>query len=191
MTAHDLPAGQTKHRLTVEEFLLLDREGAFGDRRTELVAGDIYYMSPQFRPHGFAKDEMAYRLRRALEEMDMAVHVATEQSVDFSPHSQPQPDIILTSEPRGEGAIPGSSVLVIVEVSDTTLDFDLGAKAHLYAEAGVPEYWVIDINDKRVLCHADPRPDGRGYEDRLDVRFGEPLHAATIEGLTVETAALG
>lgn len=42
MTAQDLLAGQTKHRLTVEEFLLLDREGAFGDRRTELVAGYIY-----------------------------------------------------------------------------------------------------------------------------------------------------
>lgn len=191
MTAQDILDGQTKHRLTVEEFLLLDREGAFGDRRTELVAGDIYYMSPQFRPHGFAKDEMAYRLRRALEAAGSTIHVATEQSVDFDSHSQPQPDIILTSEPQGEGAIPGSSVLLIVEVAASTLDFDLGVKADLYADAGVPEYWVVDVNENRVLMHANPRPDGSGYDGQLDVPFGAPLHAATIEGLTVETAGLG
>ena len=191
MTARDLLDGQTKHRLTVEEFLLLDREGAFGNRRTELIGGDIYYMSPQFRPHGFAKDEMAYRLRRALEAMGSTIRVATEQSVDFSPHSEPQPDIILTTEPRGEGAIPGSSVLLIVEVSATTLDFDLGVKADLYADAGVPEYWVVDVNENRVLMHVNPRPDGSGYDGQFDVPFGEMLYAATIEGLTVESAGLG
>lgn len=191
MTAQDILDGQTKHRLTVEEFLLLDREGAFRDRRTELIAGDIYYLSPQFRPHGFAKDELAYRLRRALEAMGSDIRVATEQSVDFGPHSAPQPDIILTREPRGEGAIPGSSVLLIVEVAANTLDFDLGVKADLYANAGVPEYWVVDVIGKRVLMHANPRPHGSGYDGQLDVPFGAPLHAATIEGLTVETAALG
>lgn len=190
MTAQDLLDGRAKHRLTVDEFLLLDREGAFGDRRTELVAGDIYYMSPQFRPHGFAKDELAYRLRRALETMGSAIHVATEQSVDFDANSQPMPDIILTNEPRGEGAIPASSVLLIVEVSASTLDFDLGVKAGLYAEAGVPEYWVVDLNENRVLMHASPRSDGSGYDGQLDVLFGEPLHAATIDGLTVESAGL-
>ncbi len=191
MTAQDLLDGQTKHRLTVEEFLLLDREGAFGDRRTELVAGDIYYMSPQYRPHGFAKDEMAYRLRRALEAMGSAVHVATEQSVNFDAHSQPMPDITLTNEPRGEGPIPGSSVLLVVEVSDNTLDFDLGVKADLYADTGVPEYWVVDLNEHRVLMHANPRPDSSGYDGQLDVPFGDVLRSATIDGLAVETTGLG
>lgn len=191
MTAHDLLDSQNKHRLTVDEFLLLDREGAFGERRTELVAGDIYYMSPQYRPHGFAKDELAYRLRRALEAMNSPLRVATEQSVDLGPNDLPQPDIILTDEARGEGAIPGGSVHLIVEVSVTTLDFDLGVKADLYANAGVPEYWVVDLNENRVLMHANPRPGGSGYDGQLDVPFGEPLYAATIEGLTVESAGLG
>lgn len=191
MTAQELLDGQTKHRLTVEEFLLLDREGAFGDRRTELIAGDVFYMSPQFRPHGFAKDELAYRLRRALEAMGSEIGVATEQSVDFRPHSEPQPDIILTGEPQGKGAIPGSSVLLIVEVSDTTLEFDLGVKADLYATVGVPEYWVVDLNENRVLMHANPRPDGSGYDGQLDVPFGDTLHSVTIDGLAVATRGLG
>ena len=77
-----------------------------------------------------------------------------------------------------------------VEVATTTLDFDLGVKADLYAGAGVPEYWVVDVNENRVLMHANPRPDGSGYDGQLDVPFGAPLHAATIEGLTVESAGL-
>lgn len=62
MTARELLDGQTKHRLTVGEFLLLDREGAFGDRRTELLGGDVYYMSPKHRPHARAVTEMVVAL---------------------------------------------------------------------------------------------------------------------------------
>ena len=178
-------------KLRVEDYERLDRTGALQKYgRTELINGAIYRMSPQHRPHGFAKDELAYRLRRKLEELGSSLRVATEQSVLLSPHSEPQPDIILTTEPRGKGAIPGASVALIVEVPVTTLEFDLGEKADLYAAAGVPEYWVVDLNENRVLLHANPRSDGSGYDGQLDVLFGEPLHAATVEGLLVDTTGL-
>jgi hypothetical protein len=64
-------------------------------------------------------------------------------------------------------------------------------KADLYARVGVPEYWVIDLTESRALLHANPSPDGSGYDVQLNVLFGQPLHAATIEGLTVETGGLG
>lgn len=179
-------------KLRVSDYERLNREGVFDTvGKTELVDGFVYRMSPQYRPHGFAKDELAYRLRRALEAMGSAIRVATEQSVDFSPHSEPQPDIILTSEPQGEGAIPGSSVLLIVEIAATTLAFDLDKKARIYAAAGVPEYWVVDIDKRRVLTHTDPRADDGGYDAQVEVPFGETLHAATIKGLAVGTSALG
>lgn len=179
-------------KLRVADYERLDRAGAFhAAGKTELVDGFVYRMSPQFRPHGFAKDELAYRLRRALESMGSSIHVATEQSVDLSPYSEPQPDIVLTGEPQGEGAIPGSSVRLIVEIAASTLAFDLGEKARIYAGAGVPEYWVVDVTGRRVLIHANPRPDGSGYDGQLNVPFGAPLHAATIEGLMVESAGVG
>ena len=78
----------------------------------------------------------------------------------------------------------------MIEVSDSTLDIDLGRKADLYANAGVPEYWVVDVNENRVLMHANPRGDGSGYDGQLDVPFGERLFAVTIEGLMVETGGL-
>lgn len=76
------------------------------------------------------------------------------------------------------------------QASDTTLDTDFGRKADLYAQAGVPEYWVLDLNENRVLMHANPRPGDGGYDGQLDVLFGTTLHAAMIEGLEVETAGL-
>ena len=78
----------------------------------------------------------------------------------------------------------------MIKVSDNTLGTDLGRKADLYAEAGIAEYWVVDLNENRVLPHAHPRGDGSGYDGQLDMLFGGPIHAATVEGLAVETVEL-
>lgn len=176
-------------KLRVEDYDRLDRAGAFGkDVKTELVDGLVYRMSPQYRQHGFAKDELAYRLRRALEQLGSPLHVATEQSVELGPHSEPQPDIVLTSEPRGEGAIPRKSVALIVEVSITTLDFDLGEKAMIYAEAGILEYWVVDLKGKKLYVHSQPAPDG--YPKPAAISFGELVASISVAELSVETTGL-
>lgn len=176
-------------KLRIEEYLRLSEAGAF-DRygRTELIDGVVYAMNPQHRPHGFAKDELAYRLRRALEAMGSGLHVATEQSVAMTPHDQPEPDIILTTEPRGAGAIPGTSVALLVEVAHTSLDHDLLRKAPVYASQGVAEYWVVDVNAR--LIHQMWSPQGEAYVERREVNFGERIEAAAVEGLAVETAEI-
>ena len=138
-----------RSQLRVEDYLRLDRAGAFAAYgKTELIDGVVYAMNPQHRPHGFAKDELAYRLRRALEAMGSNLHVATEQSVVMEPNGEPQPDIILTSEPRGPGAIPGGSVALLAEVAATTAGFDLKEKDRAYAAAGIAEYWVGGGNER-------------------------------------------
>lgn len=101
-----------------------------------------------------------------------------------------EPDIDITDAPDGDGLLPLKSVRLVIEVLDSTLKTDLGHKAELYADAGVPEYWVVDVNENRVLMHANPHSDGSGYDGHFDVPFGEPLHAATINRLAVETAGL-
>ncbi len=191
MTAHDLVDGQTKHRLSVEEFLLLDREGAFGCRSTELIGGEVYYMSPKHRPHAQAVTEMVLALAAGLKACGSSLRVLTDISVRVSDHDVPEPDLVVTDAAEGDGILPVENALLVIEISASTLATDLGPKADLYAEADVPEYWVVDLNENRVLMHANPRPDGSGYDGQLDVPFGAPLHAATIEGLTVESAGLG
>jgi Uma2 family endonuclease len=176
-------------KLRIEDYLRLSEAGAF-DRygRTELIDGVVYAMNPQHRPHGFAKDELAYRLRRALEAMGSDLHVATEQSVAMTPHDQPEPDIILTTEPRGPGPIPAASVALLVEIAHTSLDHDLLHKAPVYAARGVAEYWVVDVN--AGLIHQMWSPQDAAYSKSRAVKLCERIEATTIEGLAVETVEI-
>jgi Uma2 family endonuclease len=193
MTTHDLLDPATRHRLTVEEYLLLDREGAFGDRRTELFDGEVYYMSPKHRPHARVLGDVYFAVRKALAEINSGLTALIDISVRLSDYDVPDPDIAITDAPEGTGILPLEALKLVIEVSDTTLAKDLGFKEELYARAGVPEYWVIDINENRVLCHANPRSEaeGGGYDGQVDLPFGDPIIAASIPGLTVETAGWG
>jgi len=193
MTTHDLLDPAARHRLTVEEYLLLDREGAFGDRDTELFDGEVYYMSPKHRPHARTVGDVYFAIRTALRDCGSSLTALIDVSARLSDYDVPEPDIAVTDAPGGEGILPLGALKLAIEVSDTTLAKDLGFKEQLYARAGVPEYWVIDLNENRVLMHAHPRTEaeGGGYDRQLDMPFGEVLCSATIEGLTVETTGWG
>lgn len=176
-------------KLTIADYELLAKSGAFLEYgRTELIDGVVYAMSPQFRPHGFIKDELSYRLRRKIEEVDPSLSVATEQSMAIPRMFQPQPDIMLTSEPQGEGAIPVASVALIIEVADSSTRHDYRQKTTMYGIAGVPEYWIADVVTRVVRQLWQP-VEGH-YEQRRDVPFGEPVISTTIDGLRIDTRQL-
>ena len=100
--------------------------------KTELIDGAIYAMNPQHRPHVRIKSELAFRLRLALEAIGSTLFVAIEGTVAMPPNDAPGPDIIVTSEPEGEGPFPISSIALLAEVADSTIRLDLG-QAHRYA----------------------------------------------------------
>ncbi len=176
-------------KLTIAHYELLAKSGAFlTHRKTELIDGRAYPMSPQYRSHGFVKDELAYRIRRALEDAGSELRVATEQSMAIPHFSEPQPDIMLSREPSGEGAIPVASVALIVEVSDSTSRYDLRQKATMYAAAGVAEYWVADIVRRTIRQMWRP-VEGRYGEDG-EVAFGESIVATTVDKLKILTDGL-
>jgi len=174
-------------KLRVEDYLLLDESGAFDAyRKTELIEGEVYFTNAQHRPHALAKAELYDALRDALRAMASPLRPLTDASVALSEHDAPEPDIVLTSEPRGEGPIPLHSVALVVEIADTTLGSDMKRKATIYARAGVQEYWVADVAAKTI--HQMWTPEREAYTERREVAFGAQLEAATIEGLTIETA---
>jgi Uma2 family endonuclease len=177
------------YKLRIEDYELLARSGSIAAiARTELVDGKVFSVSPQYRPHGYVKDELAYRLRRALERLGLPLSVATEQSIAIPPHSEPMPDVIVTNERRGPGAIPAASVALIVEISTSTLRFDLHTKSAVYATAGIPEYWVVDVDSRNIQQMW--APEGDAYADVREVAFGERIAAATIQSLVLETNIL-
>lgn len=176
-------------KLRVEDYLLLDESGAFQPyRKTELIDGEVYFVNAQHRPHALAKAELYDALRDALRGLNSSLRPLTEASVELSSHDAPEPDIVLTSEPRGEGLIPLASVALIVEISDTTVSGDLKRKASIYARAGVVEYWVVDLNARQI--HQLWAPHDDAYTERRQIAFGERLDAVTIAGLALETGAL-
>lgn len=177
-----------KARLRVEDFILLAENGAFDAyAKTELIDGEIYFMSAQFSRHARVKSRLLVALANRLAEIGSDLEAVSEVSVRAADDSMPEPDIVLTRW-RGDGAVPADSVALVVEVADSTFDYDIGRKSDLYAAAGIPEYWVIDLDESRALMH--DHPDADGYHGQFDVLLGEPLVAATIAGLEVGSGTL-
>jgi Uma2 family endonuclease len=180
-----LPPG--KYRLRVDDYVRLAEAGAFGDQRTELIEGDVIVMAPEFRPHAYVRDGVAYALHAALAAIGSDLH-ASSGSVLVTNDTMPQPDIVLTREPLGEGAIPLGSVALLVEVSATTLSNDMGLKRQIYARNGVAEYWVIDVGGRFI--HQFWSPEQGTYTQTRKAMLGETLEAVTIAGLSIATPTL-
>jgi len=182
------PITAERWRLRASDFELLFEAGALGEvRRAELIDGDIYGMSPQATRHSRAKTRLAAAIADELAAIGSDLEAFVEVSVIVAANSVPEPDIAVSTY-KGNHFMPADTVALVIEVSDTTLAIDLGRKADLYAGAGIPEYWVVDLAEHRVLMHADP--DENGYRGQLDIPFGEPLISATIAGLELRNVRL-
>ncbi|MBV8972227.1 MAG: Uma2 family endonuclease, partial [Sphingomonadaceae bacterium] len=184
----DLLDTPERARLSTEDFILLVDSGALDSfAKSELIDGDVYVMNAQWTRHAGAKSMLALELGLWLRETGSAYRALVEVAIHAAPDSMPEPDIVVTRW-RGGGAVPSDTIALVVEVSETTRRIDLGRKAAIYAAAGIPEYWVVDLKVDRFRVHRDPGPSG--YAAVTDVPFGATVTASTIEGLRVDTAFL-
>ena len=176
-------------KLRVNDYLLLDASGAFeAYRKTELIDGDVYYMNAQHRPHARIKSRLHTAIARELSSRSDGLEAIVEGSVSLPPNAVPEPDIVVTAEAEGDWLIPACSVRLVVEIADTTLEFDLGTKATLYASADIAEYWVVDVKGR--IAHQMWAPGNDGYTQRRTIPFGETLPSQSITGLVVETSGI-
>lgn len=176
-------------KLTVDMYLQLHRSGAlipYG--KTELVNGTIYVVSPQHSPHYMLKSELFRRLADAAEATGTGLKAWVEGSIDMGPLGCPMPDIFVTRGMPKERLTEREIVALVIEIASTTLDFDLGEKAALYAAAGVPEYWVIDLAGAKRHRMWSPGPNG--YAERDEVWLDARLESVTLPGLGVEIGDL-
>jgi Uma2 family endonuclease len=177
-------------KLRVKDYLRLSEAGAFGDyAKTELIDGEIIGLNAQFSSHGHVKVTLLRRLADAVEMLLPDHRVWSEVSVAIPPHDTPAPDLLITNfRPHPRAVTPVETVLLAVEVADTTLREDLGPKLRLYARAGIPEYWVADLDGRVIHLMWSPRSDG--YAHRDEKRFGERIRSATITRLEIGTDGL-
>jgi Uma2 family endonuclease len=172
----------SRHRLTVADFRRMGEVGILGpDDRVELIAGEIIDMSPIGSLHAALVARLASTLGQRVGETAI---IWTQNPLALDDTSQPQPDLTLL-RPRADfyaAAHPGpADVLLVIEVADTTLAFDLDVKVPLYAAAGVPEAWVIEAASRRT--HVFRRPDGGRYVEHHVVEAdGEVTSGGDLTG---------
>ena len=128
------------------------------DERIELLRGALVEMSPPSPPHDDAVEWLNMRLVPLALEAGLSVRVQSAL-VLVDQHSVPLPDLVVLDRRRRGSPHPTTAHLAI-EVSVTSRRVDLALKAGIYAEAGIPEYWVVDVPRRRLVRHADPQPDG-------------------------------
>jgi Uma2 family endonuclease len=143
--------------------------GLFEDEKIELLCGAIVEMSPQGTRHAAVVRRLNRLLTRALEPRAM---VSPQCPFAAGDYSEPEPDIAVIPSTDDESAHPARAFL-IVEVADSSIRKDRGAKAAIYAAAGVPEYWVIDLN--RDVVEIFTGPGSEGYGMRRQAGRGERL----------------
>lgn len=160
-------------RFTTAEFLRMCEVGAFGDMKVELVDGEIERLNLPMNEHGRLQALVMFELLRVLgrEAID---RVRGEVAVDVGHNTVLAGDVTLYRRAMsGVSWLKPDDVLLLAEISVTTLRRDLGMKRGKYAAAGIPLYWVIDSAHRTVHVHAEPI-DGE-YTDVRTVRFGDPL----------------
>jgi Uncharacterized protein conserved in cyanobacteria len=152
----------TRYRFRVEEF-----ERAFqGVPHVELLRGEVYQMSPIGPKHVHKVAQLDARLQETLR--GKAV-VLVQSPLRLSEDSEPEPDLMVLRPPldRYREKLPTpEDVLLLVEVADTSLEFDREVKLPLYAEAGIPEVWLVNLKESLLEVYRDPR-GGRYREIRL------------------------
>jgi Uma2 family endonuclease len=160
-TVYTPPAAKVPPRVpwTREEVEACLQAGLWAGQHYELVDGELINKLPKYLRHSRG----VQRVFRALVEIFGWDLVLTETSVDVAAEdhrtSEPEPDVLVLN--RSAAEIPGNEpeppdMAMVVEVSDRTLHNDLTTKAALYARAGISDYWVLDLNGRRLVVHREP-----------------------------------
>jgi Uma2 family endonuclease len=181
--------GLKRHAFTRDEFNSADLAAALGDRRVELIEGEIIDMAPIGDSHAALTDPLAALLRAAFgPSFSVRSQVPIALGDDTKP-SEPQPDVaVVTGSWRDYIARkPGpADIKLLVEIADTSLNADQSVKAALYAAAAVPEYWVVNLIDCSVEVYRDP--SGTGYVSRKIYRPGESISPLFAPGASLAVA---
>ncbi|HTU89292.1 MAG TPA: Uma2 family endonuclease [Gemmataceae bacterium] len=153
-SSQTVPAGPRPVRWTCAEFHRFGDMGVFEGRRAMLIDGVILEEGSMNPPHAITLGLVKEALRTAF---GSGWRIRSQSPLVLGQDLDPEPDFaVIAGTPRGSSGHPTTADLV-VEAADTSLDFDTNEKRLRYARAGIREYWVVDINGRRLLVYRDPQ----------------------------------
>jgi Uma2 family endonuclease len=159
----------TLAKWSIDDYHRMIESGVLNNRSVELLAGEIIEMSPEGPLHRFTNDTVAEYLRELLR----------GQAKVFEAHpitlnnSEPEPDIAVVRLPNSNYLTHHpypEDIYWIIEISNTTLEEDLGRKKIIYAHAGINEYWVINLKTTEIIIFR--KPSGDDYKTKFTVNKG-------------------
>jgi Uma2 family endonuclease len=158
------------------------------DEHVELLDGEILQMAAMGSSHAGC---VTFLTRWFITRMNERATVIVQSPIRLSDGSEPEPDLALLL-PRADDyrkalALP-NDVLLLIEVADMLLAYDRDRKLPRYAEAGIPEVWIVDLTSNTVLSHRGPSPDG--YQSVATLGRGETLSPAAFPDLFLPIAEL-
>ncbi len=176
--------------LTVEEYHKMIEVGIFDeDDRLELINGEIIEMSPIGSLHASRVNRIVSVFRKLPEEDAI---LSVQNPITVRPISEPEPDISLLKyrEDFYESKHPTpDDTLLVIEVSDTSLSYDREVKKPLFAEAGIPELWIVNIEDEQVEVYKNPVKGD--YGRRQDFKRGDTIFLEKLDLSIKVTKILG
>mgnify|MGYP001236542623 CR=1 FL=1 len=178
--------GLPRLRWTLAQFERLIELGIFTeDDRIELIDGELIPMAAKGNRHERIRGRLSFKLSRTVPQ---GLIVYSEPGWRPGGDRYLEPDIIVCPEAFDAPTVPPSEVLLLIEVSDTSLAYDAGLKARSYAALGVREYWVVDAVTLSTRVYRDPGADG--YGARSDVRPAERLTPSLVPELAMAMSDL-
>ena len=171
----------TRWRFTVHDYHRMGEAGILHeDDRVELIEGELVEMTAIGTRHFSCVNRLTRMLVMSVG--DEAI-VSVQNPVRLNEYTEPQPDLTVIRPRDYRLSLPGpEDVLLLIEVSDTTLAYDRGVKLPLYARAGIREVWIVDLPGETIERYTDPLEESYRRADRL--RRGQTLESISLPGPT-------
>jgi Uma2 family endonuclease len=178
MNASLRPPQPTRHGFTGADVMRMRKVGVFEDSAPfELIDGEIIDKASEGDAHVALSGALTLYLARSI---PPDVGLIVGGTLKLSDKTWPEPDFYLHPRSIAPGHVRGPDLLLVIELSDSSLRYDLQRKADLYREHGVREYWVVDLNAEQVFVHR-----AAGAWPAQPVSFDTPVMAEHVPGLSV------
>ena len=185
--------GTRTRRWTKEEYYRLGEQGFFHGQRVELIEGRLMVQSPQKSLHAGIVELLTELLQPLL---PPGLGLRVQLPIDLGQTTEPEPDFaVVQGTARQHMATHPTSAVLIIEVADSSLNYDRRRKGSLYARAGIADYWLLNLVDNRLEVYRDPIPDaaqlyGHRYASRVDLMPPANVSPLAFPSIVLPVASL-
>jgi Uma2 family endonuclease len=149
-------SGIQRRKFSKAEYYRMAEMGFFNGQRVELIDGEVILMSPQEAGHATAVELVVRVLEKAFGE---GYHVRDQKPLDLGEGQEPEPDAaVVAGSPRNYSQAHPKTAVLVVEVAMSSVDYDRAVKGSLYAKSGIPEYWLLNLRERRLEVFREPVP---------------------------------